>query len=126
MILNTLDFLNFFYLYIFQIHFASFVENIVECVTELNRQVSLGRIRCYGVSNYGPKNLKDFLEAGGKPISNQVTMNLYNPYMNPSTVEITRNSTPTITIGMFGAIVNINYSINKIYVIKQKTKYSTI
>jgi hypothetical protein len=88
--------------------------------------VSLGRIRCYGVSNYGPKNLKDFLEAGGKPISNQVTMNLYNPYMNPSTVEITRNSTPTITIGMFGAIVNINYSINKIYVIKQKTKYSTI
>ena len=83
-------------------------------------------IRQYGVSNYGPKNLKDFLEAGGKPISNQLTLNLYNPYMNPSTLEIIRNSTATITLDMFSAIVNINYSINKIYVIKQKKKYSTI
>jgi diketogulonate reductase-like aldo/keto reductase len=83
-------------------------------------------IRYYGVSNYGPKNLKDFLEAGGKPISNQLTLNLYNPYMNPSTLEIIRNSTATITLDMFSAIVNINYSINKIYVIKQKKKYSTI
>ena len=46
--------------------------------------------------------------------------------MNPSTVEIIRNSTPTITLGMCSAIVNINYSINKIYVIKQKKKYSTL
>ena len=73
MILNKSDFFNFFYIYIFQIHFASFVENIDECVTELYRQVSLGRIRYYGASNYDPNNLKDFLEAGGKPISNQVT-----------------------------------------------------
>lgn len=80
------------------------MENIDECVTELNRQVSLGRIRYYGVSNYGPNNLKHFLEAGGKPISNQVTTNLYNPYMNPSTVEILRNSTHTITLGMFSVI----------------------
>jgi diketogulonate reductase-like aldo/keto reductase len=80
------------------------VENIDECVTELNRQVSLGRIRYYGVSNYGPNNLKHFLEAGGKPISNQVTMNLYNPYMNPTTVETLRNYTQTITLSMFSVI----------------------
>jgi diketogulonate reductase-like aldo/keto reductase len=104
MILNKSDFVNLFYLYIFQIHFASFVDNIDECVTELNRQVSLGRIRYYGVSNYGPNNLKHFLEAGGKPISNQVTMNLYNPYMNPTTVETLRNYTQTITLSMFSVI----------------------
>ena len=92
----------------------------------ISTNVSLGMIRYYGVSNYGPTNLKDFLEAGGKPISNQVTMNLYNPYMNPSTEEIIRNSTPTITLGLFSAIVNINYSINNIYVIKRKKKYSTL
>ena len=43
-----------------------------EVVKELERQKSLGRIRYYGVSNFGRRNLEAFLEAGGKPISNQV------------------------------------------------------
>ena len=41
---------------------------------ELNRQVSLGRIKYYGVSNFGPVNMKSFVEAGGKPVTNQVNL----------------------------------------------------
>ena len=44
-----------------------------ETIAELNRQVALGRIRYYGLSNYGPKNMKEFMEAGGKPVVNQVS-----------------------------------------------------
>ena len=47
-------------------------ENGVEVVKELERQKSLGRIRYYGVSNFGRRNLESFMEAGGKPITNQV------------------------------------------------------
>jgi diketogulonate reductase-like aldo/keto reductase len=43
-----------------------------DSVKELNRQVSLGRIKYYGVSNFGPVNMKSFVDAGGKPVSNQV------------------------------------------------------
>mgnify|MGYP001802989323 CR=1 FL=1 len=33
---------------------------------------SLGRIKAYGVSNFGKENLENFLAAGGKPVTNQV------------------------------------------------------
>lgn len=52
-------------------HFSSFLENMEESVKELERQVSLGRIKYYGVSNFGPVNMKNFVDAGGKPVSNQ-------------------------------------------------------
>ena len=45
------------------------------CVEELKRQQSLGRIRYYGVSNFGPEDLKQFIEAGGNPVTNQVNIN---------------------------------------------------
>ena len=49
-----------------------FVENMAEAVTELKRQQSLGKIRYYAVSNFGPQNIKEFVEAGGTAITNQV------------------------------------------------------
>ncbi|XP_064614986.1 1-deoxyxylulose-5-phosphate synthase YajO-like [Liolophura sinensis] len=64
------------YIDLLQIHFPSFVADIGETIKELDRQVSLGKIRYYGVSNYGPKNLREFFDAGGKPISNQLCYNL--------------------------------------------------
>ena len=64
------------YLDIMQVHFPSFLVSAKDGVKELQRQVSLGRIRYYGVSNYGPKNMKELLEAGGKPITNQIGYNL--------------------------------------------------
>jgi len=64
------------YLDVLQIHFPSFVKDPKETIAELNRQVALGRIRYYGLSNYGPKNMKEFMEAGGKPVVNQIGYNL--------------------------------------------------
>ncbi|XP_076094143.1 1-deoxyxylulose-5-phosphate synthase YajO-like isoform X1 [Mytilus galloprovincialis] len=64
------------YVDLLQIHFPSFVADVSDCVKELNRQIALGRIRYYGLSNYGPKNLKNFLDLGGKPVSNQMGYNL--------------------------------------------------
>ena len=46
----------------------------VQVVQELERQKSLGRIREYGVSNFGKDNLDNFISAGGKPVSNQVNV----------------------------------------------------
>lgn len=56
----------------FQIHFPAFIKDYDETIKELNRQIALGRIKHYGVSNFGPKNMSQFLGAGAKPISNQV------------------------------------------------------
>ncbi|XP_046564804.1 aldo-keto reductase IolS-like [Haliotis rubra] len=64
------------YIDIIQIHFPAFIKDYDETVTELNRQISLGRLKHYAVSNFGPKNMKQFIEAGGKPISNQMGYNL--------------------------------------------------
>jgi len=64
------------YLDILQIHFPSFVKDPKETIDELNRQISLGRIRYYGLSNYGSKNMKEFMEAGAKPVVNQIGYNL--------------------------------------------------
>lgn len=50
--------------------------DVAETVKELNRQQSLGRIRYYGVANFGPKSLQEFVDAGGKPVSNQVRYQL--------------------------------------------------
>lgn len=49
---------------------------MAEVVQELERQKSLGRIRHYGVSNFGRRNLESFLAAGGKPVSNQVAYSM--------------------------------------------------
>ncbi|CAL1531737.1 unnamed protein product [Lymnaea stagnalis] len=64
------------YIDILQVHFPSFIKDNKEAIAELERQKSLGRIRYYGFSNYGPKRLQEFLEAGGKPVVNQVGYNL--------------------------------------------------
>nr|KAG5701604.1 hypothetical protein BaRGS_019293 [Batillaria attramentaria] len=47
-----------------EIHFPSFVKDAQETINELNSQIARGRIRYYGCSNFGPKNLKAYLEAG--------------------------------------------------------------
>ncbi|KAL8611940.1 hypothetical protein ACOMHN_034069 [Nucella lapillus] len=64
------------YIDILQIHFPSFVKDIQETLTELNSQIARGRIRYYGFSNYGPKNLKTSLDAGANPVCNQMGYNL--------------------------------------------------
>lgn len=65
------------YLDLYQVHWPTVIdENLEEVVKELERQKSLGRIRYYGVSNFGKTDLEKFIAAGGKPITNQVLYNL--------------------------------------------------
>ncbi|XP_059175411.1 1-deoxyxylulose-5-phosphate synthase YajO-like [Physella acuta] len=64
------------YIDIIQMHFPTYVKDAKETIQELERQKALGRIRYYGMSNFGPQKIKDFIEAGGKPVVNQVGYNL--------------------------------------------------
>ncbi|XP_052246965.1 1-deoxyxylulose-5-phosphate synthase YajO-like [Dreissena polymorpha] len=64
------------YIDLLQAHFPSFISNTEEAITELKRQVSLGRIRSWGVCNFGPKNLKSLIDMGEIPVSNQIGYNL--------------------------------------------------
>lgn len=57
----------------FQIHGSILMENVEETVKELKRQQALGKIRHYGISNFGPLSMKEFNEAGGAPVTNQVS-----------------------------------------------------
>ena len=60
-------------LLILQIHWPSYLnKNLAANIAELKRQQSLGRIRHIGVSNHGCKNLKDVLDHGLAPVTNQV------------------------------------------------------
>ncbi|XP_014771214.1 NADH-specific methylglyoxal reductase [Octopus bimaculoides] len=64
------------YIDIYQIHWPNMVSDYTATVEELKRQVAKGRIHYYGVCNFGPKNMKSILEAGGQPISNQLGYSL--------------------------------------------------
>ena len=55
-----------------QVHWPSFISDPKAIFDELNRQQAKGRIRSYGVSNFGPQNLKDAQTAGAKLSTNQV------------------------------------------------------
>ena len=58
-----------------QVHWPHFIATDVQgCVDELKRQQARGRIRHYGVSNFGPKDLQQFVAAGGKPVTNQASL----------------------------------------------------
>ena len=56
-----------------QIHQPIFVADMKEAIIELKRQQALGKIRYFAISNFGPQNMKEFAEAGGVAVSNQVT-----------------------------------------------------
>jgi len=55
-----------------QIHVPIFVDNMQKAVAELKRQQALGKIRYYAISNFGPQTMKEFVDAGGVAVSNQV------------------------------------------------------
>nr|CAB3257997.1 voltage-gated potassium channel subunit beta-2-like [Phallusia mammillata] len=64
------------YVDLYQVHQSVIMKDPAETVKELKRQQALGRIRYYGVSNFGPLSMKDFNEAGGVPVTNQLPYNL--------------------------------------------------
>jgi myo-inositol catabolism protein IolS len=75
-ITNSLAKLQTDYIDLYQVHWPVFLSDYKECFDELNRQQAKGRIRHYAVCNFGPQNLKDALEVGAKPISNQLSYSL--------------------------------------------------
>lgn len=66
--------------YFFQVHWPVFLSDFKECFDELNRQKAKGRIREYGICNFGKQNLVDALEVGAKPITNQVNVIINCPF----------------------------------------------
>ncbi|XP_078671553.1 putative oxidoreductase YccK [Branchiostoma floridae x Branchiostoma belcheri] len=64
------------YVDLYQVHWAMFMSDASEVVGELKRQQAKGRIRHYGVCNFGAKQLAEFCEAGGECATNQVAYNL--------------------------------------------------
>lgn len=64
------------YIDLYQVHWSVNMADVKDTVTELNRQQALGRIRQYGICNFGSSSIRDFLAAGGKPCSLQVPYNL--------------------------------------------------
>ncbi|XP_038045199.1 aldo-keto reductase IolS-like [Patiria miniata] len=64
------------YIDIYQIHWSVNMRDVHETVAELNRQKSLGRIRQYGICNFGSSSIEEFFATGGKPCSLQVPYSL--------------------------------------------------
>ncbi|XP_002734743.3 aldo-keto reductase IolS-like [Saccoglossus kowalevskii] len=64
------------YIDLYQAHWAVNCKNMKETVDELKRQQSKGRIRAYGVCNFGPKDLNDVYDAEGSVCTNQLPYNL--------------------------------------------------
>ena len=52
------------------------MDNVEETVKELKRQQALGKIRYYGVSNFGPLSMQEFVGAGGIMTTNQVSVKI--------------------------------------------------
>ncbi|KAL5006745.1 hypothetical protein ScPMuIL_015551 [Solemya velum] len=64
------------YVDLMQVHFAHFLKDNKECIEELKRQIGRGRIKQYGLCNYGPNNLKSLFEHDTSAASNQMGYNL--------------------------------------------------
>jgi len=64
------------YIDLYQVHQSIYMEDVAETVKELKRQQSLGKIRYYAVSNFGPLSLQEFHGAGGIATTNQLPYNL--------------------------------------------------
>ncbi|XP_035682321.1 uncharacterized oxidoreductase YccK-like [Branchiostoma floridae] len=64
------------YVDLYQVHWAVMMADVADVVGELKRQQAKGRIRHYGVCNFGGKQLAEFCEAGGTCATNQIPYNL--------------------------------------------------
>jgi len=64
------------YIDLYQIHWPVCVGNMEEAVNQLKLEQSRGRIRHYGVCNFGSENMKDLQDAGGGAVTNQLAYNL--------------------------------------------------
>ncbi|XP_064647802.1 uncharacterized oxidoreductase YccK-like isoform X2 [Lineus longissimus] len=75
---NSLRNLQTDYIDLYQVHWPNIIpaSELEGVVAELKRQQAKGTIRGYSVCNFGVKSLQAMLDAGGKPLTNQVGYNL--------------------------------------------------
>ncbi|OQV22078.1 putative General stress protein 69 [Hypsibius exemplaris] len=64
------------YIDLYQIHWPICVADMSEAVQQLELEKARGRIRHYGICNFGAKNMEALRTAGGKPLTNQLPYNL--------------------------------------------------
>jgi len=64
------------YIDLYQVHWPSRTIPFPETIGILEELRKSGKIRAYGISNFGPVDLKSFMESGGHPVSNQMAYNL--------------------------------------------------
>jgi len=64
------------YIDLYQIHWPSREVPFEESIEAMEYLKSQGKIRAYGISNFGPVDMQSFLQKGGKPASNQIAYNL--------------------------------------------------
>ena len=64
------------YIDLYQLHWPRRDGSVAETIEALERLRNEGKIRWYGLSNFGPLDLDDFLAAGGHPVSNQLAYSL--------------------------------------------------
>jgi aryl-alcohol dehydrogenase-like predicted oxidoreductase len=61
---------------LYQVHWPDRETPFAETVAALDTLVRQGKIRCYGVSNFGPADLAAILAAGAQPVTNQMPYSL--------------------------------------------------
>ncbi|MBD3391802.1 MAG: aldo/keto reductase [Chitinivibrionales bacterium] len=64
------------YIDLYQMHWPAHDVPVVESFSEMEKLQEQGKIRAYGVSNFGVKDLGDLLAAGFRPVTNQIAYNL--------------------------------------------------
>lgn len=73
---KSLDALGMDFIDLYQVHWSSNMLSADDTVAALERLKATGKIREYGVCNFGVRRLQEFLDAGGRPITNQLPYNL--------------------------------------------------
>ncbi|XP_071952239.1 uncharacterized oxidoreductase YqkF-like [Antedon mediterranea] len=64
------------YIDLYQVHWSVMMNDAKETVAELKRLQAKGQIKHYGVCNFGVQDMKDFKDAGGTAVTNQLAYNL--------------------------------------------------
>ena len=74
------------YLDVYFVHWPGNMRSAAETVEALEAAQAAGLIKCYGVCNFGSKDLKGFLDAGGRPVANQFHYNLLWRSIEPEVI----------------------------------------
>ncbi len=64
------------YIDVYQLHWPNADIPVAETVAGLEKLKTQGKIRCYGVSNFGPEDLEELYAADARPVTDQLSYSL--------------------------------------------------